>query len=190
MDSKSALMESERFALRELCDEDADRILGWRNSDSIRLCMFHSELITPEEHRSWFSSARDSEDARYLVFECDGMPSGLVSFLGLAKGSRVAKWGFYLSPTAPTGEGLGSIMCYLGLCYGFESLRLHKVVGEVLSSNPSSIAIHKKLGFVLEGTLRSHQARGQMYCDVLIFGLLEKQWPLIAKKIKPRILAI
>ena len=162
MDSRAAPTESERFALRELCDEDADRILGWRNSDSIRLCMFHtanSSLLRSIGLR--FSSARDSEDARYLVFECDGMPSGLVSFLGLAKGSRVAKWGFYLSPTAPTGEGLGSIMCYLGLCYGFESLRLHKVVGEVLSSNPSSIAIHKKLGFVLEGTLRSHQARGQ-----------------------------
>jgi len=187
MDSKAALMESERFALRELCDEDADRILGWRNSDSIRHSMFHSELITPEEHRSWFSSARGSEDARHLVFECDGIPSGFVSFLGLGRGSRVAKWGFYLSPNAPSGQGLGSIMCYLGLFYGFESLRLHKVVGEVFSSNPSSIAIHKKLGFVLEGTLRSHHARGQVYCDVLVFGLLEEEWPLIAKQIKPRI---
>ena len=72
---------------------------------------------------TWFLNATGCQADWYL-------------FLGLAKGSRVAKWGFYLSPTAPTGEGLGSIMCYLGLCYGFESLRLHKVVGEVLSSEP------------------------------------------------------
>jgi UDP-4-amino-4,6-dideoxy-N-acetyl-beta-L-altrosamine N-acetyltransferase len=181
-------MIDDRFDLRHLCDEDAEDMLTWRNSDSVRNCMFNSELITPKEHRSWFASARQSSNAQHLIFEFDGIPSGVVSFLGLEKGSRVSKWGFYLSPGVPAKQGLGSIMCFLGLHYGFESLRLHKIVGEVLSSNRSSIAIHRKLGFVSEGTLRSQHERAHLYCDVLLFGMLEEEWAQTSEKIRSSIL--
>ncbi len=181
---------NERFVLRQICDGDADRILGWRNSDFVRTNMFHNETITIEEHQRWFADARRSGDGHHLVFEYDEIPSGLVSYSRFFKGSRIAKWGFYLSPDAPVRRGLGLIMCYLGLTYGFESLQLHKIVGEVLSSNTPSTAIHNKLGFKLEGTLRSQYERAHTYWDVLVFGMLEQEWLQNSERIRSALSAL
>ncbi|HKQ77041.1 MAG TPA: GNAT family protein [Blastocatellia bacterium] len=62
------------------------------------------------------------------------------------------------------------------LKYYFEELRYQKVSVAVHSYNEESIALHEKLGFVREGTLRRMiYTRGE-YFDVYWYGMTKEEW--------------
>ena len=42
-----------RVRLRLLEEADLPMTLAWRNQDHIRKWFFHSDVITPEQHRRW-----------------------------------------------------------------------------------------------------------------------------------------
>jgi hypothetical protein len=43
--------------------------LAWRNQDHIRTWFFHSDVITPEQHRRWFDAYRGRDDDFVFVIE-------------------------------------------------------------------------------------------------------------------------
>lgn len=165
----------EDFSLRRLQDRDLDRVLEWRNSDRVRAGMFDDGLIDIEEHRAWFERIRNSSETVYLIFEHHAVPLGVVNFTHIDPRNNKSFWGFYLGAVCQP-AGMGSALGYLGLSYGFDGLRLRKVIGEVLCSNPRSITLHQKLGFIQEGHYRAHVLKNGAHQDVLSFALLAEDW--------------
>ncbi len=55
-------------------------------------------------------------------------------------------------------------------------MNLNKVGLEVFSFNKAAIKCYKKLGFIVEGTLRQELFRAGKYHDVIIMGLLREEW--------------
>ena len=61
---------------------------------------------------------------------------------------------------------------------GFEELKLHKIYGDTIEGNISSIKVFEHLGFTLEGTRReaAYFKDEDTYKDFLDYGLLDKEF--------------
>lgn len=159
--------------VRPLVEADLPQVLTWRNDAVVRAAMFSAGLVQPEEHQCWFDANSREAGRTLLIYEADGQARGFVSF-ATSRHPRVADWGFYAAPGAP--RGTGRALGRAALDHAFGALGLHKVCGEVLESNPRSIALHRALGFVQEGTRAGHHFDGTRFQAVFCFGLLARQW--------------
>lgn len=160
-------------ALRSMAGSDLRQVLAWRNDWRVRRHMFDRELITWSDHVAWFEKAVADPRRHILIFEANGVPAGYLGFSVSTSGAN-AEWGFYTAEATP--KGYGTLLCATGLNYGFSKVGLHKITGRAIGSNRASIALHRKLGFALEGTFREDYFDGSCYCDVLCFGLLRQEW--------------
>ena len=64
----------------------------------------------------------------------------------------------------------------LALAFGFHELNLHRIQLTVFEYNKNAIKLYEKLGFQKEGAYREFIKRdGQVY-DMILYGLLKKEW--------------
>jgi len=60
--------------------------------------------------------------------------------------------------------------------YGFNQLFLHKITSSRFSRNPSSGKVMCKIGMKKEGFLKKHVAKRNNYEDLVVYGILRKEW--------------
>ncbi len=159
--------------IRKMREDDLLMVLAWRNHADVRRYMVTQHEISLDEHRNWFAKVSQDPSRCTMIVEEDKQAIGYVQF-SKVEDSGVAEWGFYSRPDAPSGTGrkLG----VMALSHAFGPLKLHKVWGQVIASNPASIAFHQRLGFTLEGILRDQQLINGAYLSVYCFGLLSAEW--------------
>lgn len=73
-------------------------------------------------------------------------------------------------------KGYASEALLLVLRHYFHERRYQKVNAEVYSFNTASIALHERLGYVLEGRLRRMVFSSGQYFDTLIYGLSREEF--------------
>ena len=73
-------------------------------------------------------------------------------------------------------RGYASEAILLVVKYYFEELRYQKVTVGVFAPNAASIALHKRLGFRHEGTLRRMGFTRGAYFDLHYYGLTREEW--------------
>ncbi len=167
------------YSVRQMTFTDLDQVLKWRNHKEVRRYMYTSREINLGEHLAWFERSILNNKLHLLIFECDNVPSGYVSFEE-HKFPTVADWGFYLMPDSPT--GMGRLLGIAALNFAFNRLGFYKVCGQVISYNERSIKYHLNLGFQQEGILREQYFDGVNYHNVINFGLLASEWSKAAGK--------
>ncbi|UCP80362.1 UDP-4-amino-4,6-dideoxy-N-acetyl-beta-L-altrosamine N-acetyltransferase [Pectobacterium versatile] len=159
--------------LRPATESDAEIIWRWRNHPKIREWMFNQDEIELEEHKKWFSSQLKNPTRFFLIYVNNGIDCGFVNFNKL-NNANVWEWGFYTSPDSP--KGVGQHMGECAIQYAFDTMHVEKIFGEVLEYNFRSIKFHENLGFSKEGCLRRHFLLNNNFHDVLLFGLLRKEY--------------
>jgi UDP-4-amino-4,6-dideoxy-N-acetyl-beta-L-altrosamine N-acetyltransferase len=169
------LMTNDSGNLREIIVNDLDIILEWRNSERIRKYMFTDQVITKEQHLSWFENLKHDPKLKYLIFEYMGQPSGVVNFSNIDYRNHKCNWGIYLGKE-DLPEGTGAIMGRLAIKYAFESLNIRKLCGEILAYNERSIKFHQKLGFIEEGNFQKHVLKNGNYTDIICFALFNENF--------------
>jgi UDP-4-amino-4,6-dideoxy-N-acetyl-beta-L-altrosamine N-acetyltransferase len=167
------MSEFKLSCIRPMAETDLEQVLSWRNHPEVRRYMFNKHEISLEEHVRWFARASMSPETHLLVFEIDTIPLGFIRIHRIARGG-IATWGFYAAPDSP--KGTGRSLGEAALRYAFNTVRLHKLCGQVLSFNEASIHFHRALGFQREGILRQQQFDGQQYHDVVCFGIFANEW--------------
>ena len=112
-----------------------------------------------------------------IVFavEYHGRISGIASLDKINWISRNAYLGIALGKEY-WGKGIGEEATRLLLMYAFEYLNLHKVNLEVYEYNERAMKLYKDLGFKEEGRLRKNNFRHGKYHDVIIMGMLSKEY--------------
>lgn len=154
---------------------DLPMVLAWRNHPEVRRFMFTQHEIGFEEHQRWFARSASDRTRRLLIGELAREAIGFVQFSNVSPGA-VAHWGFYVNPDAP--RGTGQQLGRAALDHAFNDLGLYKVCGQALEGNHASIALHKKVGFKQEGTLRDQHVEGASH-TLICFGLLAQDWRLV-----------
>ena len=119
-------------------------VLSWRNHPSIRKWMFDKESIGLENHISYIDSLKEKNDRVYFVVKQYGQAVGVIDFTSIDLNNLEAEIGLYAKPTL---KGVGSLLMQKILEYGFNELKLKKLVAKVLEDNFSAIGLYEKFNF-------------------------------------------
>ncbi|MDH5471995.1 MAG: UDP-4-amino-4,6-dideoxy-N-acetyl-beta-L-altrosamine N-acetyltransferase [Gammaproteobacteria bacterium] len=135
--------------LREICAQDLDDILRWRNSSEVRQVMFTDHVISENEHLAWWDAIKKDHTRKCLICSLDGVDVGIVNYFDIDNNAR-CHWGFYLS--SDLGNQLMRMKAWQSLEkdaieYAFEILRCDRLICESFRFNRPVIEMHKRFGF-------------------------------------------
>lgn len=122
----------------------------WRNHEEVRRVSLTQHVISSEEHLAWWERTEQDPTTRVLIYERDGIPSGVVTFSDLENGS--AWWGYYLD-NAGLDERGAMFPSWISIQreavrYARDELELTELHGETMVSNDSAISFNLRQGFV------------------------------------------
>jgi len=77
------------------------------------------------------------------------------------------------------GRGYGTEAAAALVGYGFEALGLHRVHAGHFAGNEASGRVLQKLGMKREGLLREHLLKDGAFVDIVVYGILAREWQKI-----------
>jgi ribosomal-protein-serine acetyltransferase len=110
----------------------------------------------------------------------DGKLAGFVALKSINAQHRTANLGYFLSSGAQ-GSGLVTKACRVLLDYAFGELKLNRVDVYCAAENAKSRAVAERLGFTHEGTLRDAQWVHDRFADLVVYGILAREWEITEK---------
>jgi UDP-4-amino-4,6-dideoxy-N-acetyl-beta-L-altrosamine N-acetyltransferase len=173
--------------LRDLTEDDRERMFVWRNSPEVSAYMYTDHAIGRAEHDRWFDSLAGDPRRLYWLIEVDGQPSGVANLADIDHHHSRCSLGHYLAEPSARGKGVGSYVEYWLIEQVFGTLGLNKFWSEVLLSNEPAWRLHMDFGFQREALFRDHVIKNGHYQDVVGLGLLAKDWPALRPALKARL---
>ena len=101
---------------------------------------------------------------------------GLLEFDGVDWSNRTTFVSIGIGAAEHRGRGYGADAMRVALRFAFSELNLHRVCLTVFSYNEPAIALYERLGFVREGGYREHIERDGQHYDMILYGLLRREW--------------
>lgn len=125
-----------------------------------------------DTHEREFADSRELSLAITLVDD-----SRLIGAVGLVLDlpNRAAEIGYWLGKPW-WGRGFASEAAQRTLDWGFETLELNRIHAGYMAHNPASGGVLTKLGMQHEGLRREHFIRHGRPVDLVVTGLLRKDW--------------
>jgi ribosomal-protein-serine acetyltransferase len=165
--------------LRRYTPDDADAIFAVIDADRDHLrawLPWIDPMTTPEYERAWLSAVLSNEDAMegYGIFVDDALAGG--AGLSIFPFNVAAEIGYWIA-TPYEGRGFVTRACRALIDYAFTDGGLHRVVIRAAPGNTRSRAIPERLGFTEEGVMREEGIAAGGYHDLIVYGLLETEWP-------------
>lgn len=111
----------------------------------------------------------------YAGIFADEQLVGNVALFHVDLRSRSGELGYWVDVRAE-GRGLVGRSCAAMIDYGFTHLELRRMEIKCAARNTKSAEVAKRLGFELEGRLREAEPVGDQWDDLLLFGLLRRDW--------------
>ncbi|MBN1660527.1 MAG: GNAT family N-acetyltransferase [Anaerolineae bacterium] len=174
------LFRSSRVRLAGLRKEEAADMVAW-SEDGLYLRLQDTNLARPQTAEQIAADLdKLADDAHNLVFGIrtveDDVLIGTVGFFDIEWSNGVAWLGMGIGARDYWDRGLGSEALGLALRYAFQEMNLHRVTLTVLGYNMRAIRLYQKFGFQHEGTFREFGQRDGKRYDMLLYGLLRREW--------------
>lgn len=150
------VIESGRLRLRSLTVADLPMTLAWRNQDAIRKWFFHSEIISPEQHRAWFESYQEKDNDFVFVIEEKRVLQravGQVSLYNIDWEKKRAEFGrLMIGDSEARGLGLAQEATRILIEFAERELGLREIYLEVYADNLPAIAVYRACDFSIAKT--------------------------------------
>lgn len=176
MDGKKEVpvLEAADIYLRLMDEGDTDRIIRWRNTDFVRRNFIYQKPFTRQGHMAWIREMIDTGKAvQFMICVKDtGKPVGSVYLRDIDHNHHKAEYGIFIGEREALGKGFGTQAAGLMIRYGFEELKLHKVMLRVLAENLPARKSYEKAGFVEEAYLRDEVFLGNQYKDIIYMAVI------------------
>jgi RimJ/RimL family protein N-acetyltransferase len=141
--------------LRLLEESDLPMTLKWRNQDHIRKWLFHSDVVTPEQHQAWFKRYLQQDDDYIFVIEevaAAFRPVGQAAIYHIDRAAQQAEFGrLMIGEPEAVGKGLARAATGLLTDRAMDTLGLREVYLEVFADNVSALSIYTACGFQITG---------------------------------------
>jgi len=162
--------------LRDLQDDDSDRLFAWRREPEVDRWMSGPHPESAALHALWFEKLRADTDRCGWIIGSAGEPVGFLLLAGLSGRHRRAEWGWYIGEAKARGRGAGRAAQALGLDRAFLEHDVDKVWSEVLADNEVALRAQAAAGFRREGYLRRHVVKNGRAHDIVVLGVLKEEW--------------
>ena len=176
----SKLLHGSRVRLTALTPDDLPAIARWYQ-DAEFLRLYDARPAAPrteaELARHLEEMHKSEKDFAFAVRPLDGDDLiGTLELDGVLWSHGVCWMGIAIGERANWGQGYGTEAARLALAFAFDELNLHRVQATVFSYNDRSIALFERLGFRREGVYREFLQRDGERYDMLLYGILEREW--------------
>lgn len=161
--------------LRLMTYEDTEKIVEWRNSDSVRKRFIYQGLFTKESHENWIRTMVETGKVVQMII-CEigtDRAVGSVYVRDIDNIHHKAEYGIFIGEKEARGKGYGTAATKLMVRYCFEELRLHRLFLRVYAENERAIRSYEKAGFVKEAHLREDVYIDGEYKDIVLMGILK-----------------
>ncbi len=131
-----------------------------------------------EEEEKWYEELSSRNPSHYsFAIEriSDSQYIGGCGINELDWKNSVATVGIFLGKPFLS-QGYGTDAMEVLTNFIFSEMNIHKVMLHVFAFNERAIKSYKKVGFKIEGTLRSQIFRDGKYHDEIIMGILKEEW--------------
>ena len=162
--------------LRLMTYDDTEKIVEWRNSDSVRKRFIYQGLFTKESHENWIRTMVETgKVVQMIICEMDTDKAvGSVYVRDIDRTHHKAEYGIFIGEEAARGRGYGSAAAKLMVQFCFEELELHRLFLRVYAENERAIRSYENAGFIKEAHLRDDVYIDGEYKDIVLMGILKE----------------
>lgn len=184
------LYEGARVILRPLKRSDRAASVAWRNDPAIRdNVMGYRFPVTAEMEKHWVERVLNDQSRSRVVLaiedRSDRKLAGFVYLFDIDWISRTAEFGILIGERKRQGRGLAREALALMAHHAFRVLNLHRLYLRVPAYNRRAAALYRRFGFKEEGRLRQQVFLGRRHHDVLVMGLLRREYERRTKPLTP-----
>lgn len=180
------ILHGKKVVLRPVRHSDLRNYLKWFN-DAAVIKFLHTCLPATESfEKKWIE---DTLIERRPVFIIEVKQKGKkrkaignCGLSGIDQKSRIGNFGIAIGEKRYWHKGYGAEAASMLVEYGFNILNLHKIVSSAYAPNAASLKMHNKIGFSKEGRQKQHTFINGKYEDIILYGLLRKEWLKMQKK--------
>lgn len=177
MEEKKVLIKGKNIQLRTTVKSDMELKVRWYNDPDVNKTLVLPEKLELNKTYEWFEKIQKDINRLDLIIETiKGVPIGVIGLKNINKNNHSALLYIVIGEKDYWGKGLGLEAELLAIHYGFEALGLHRVLGTALENNPASIAVCRKVGFVLEGTSRDDYYKDGKFYNVHKYSILKDEF--------------
>jgi ribosomal-protein-serine acetyltransferase len=137
------------------------------------------DLNTTSQDTKEFIYSAQKQDLNNSGFHCcikyKDKIAGIVGFHRLDWLNKTGELAYWLGKQYQ-GIGLMTKSCKVLTDYGFNQLKLERI--EILTNNPKSSEIPKRLGFTQEITLYNAEQIGDRFVDNVVYAMLLQDWQI------------
>ncbi len=154
-------------------DDDAV-IAGWTHDDAY-LRRVDTDIARPRSAAEGAALAPSAWEVRLRRRE-DDVLIGFIALIAIEWGNRTGKVAIGIGRAEDRGQGYGFEAMTLMLHFAFGELNLHRVGLDVIETNAAAIRLYERAGFHREGRIAEAVWRDGARCDVLLMGILARDW--------------
>ena len=175
-------LSGQRVRLTAMRAEDVPTLASWQ-ADGEFLRLLDAVVAHPRGEAQlveWLAEAPKRSDGYLFAIRPldDERLIGYIEFDGILWNQGVGSFSVAIGDPADRGQGYGTEALELALRFAFNELNLHRLEITVFSYNQRAIAVYERLGFRHEGTHREFVLRDGQRHDMLLYGLLRREWEL------------
>ena len=174
------IIETPRLFLKELSPEIMKEIFTYFSDKE---AMLHLGLSSAEEletkrdnFQKGMTTYRTSFKTFVMVEKETGKAIGTCGFHNWFSQHSRSEMGYRITDDSTLRKGFMTEAVKALVKYGFEEMKLNRIEAFTGSGNTASIRILKGLGFVEEGTLRSHYCNNGKMEDSICFAMLHSEY--------------
>lgn len=165
-------IKGKNIRLEEISESDTDDIIRWRNH--VRNNFIDRNLFNVESHTKWLNEIVRKGKAVQFIIDTEAYGRiGSVFLRDIDYKNGKAEYGIFIGEDAALGKGYGTEAAGLIIKYGFDDLKLHKIMLRVFAFNNGAIRSYEKAGFVREGYLRDEVCIDGKYYDIVLMGIIK-----------------
>ena len=167
----------DKVILRTITEKDTELIVNWRNNDQVRKNFIFQETFTPEIHNKWLKDkVFTGQVIQYIIEEKEtGKPIGSVYFRDIDKVNNSAEFGIFIGEDSARGKGYGTETTQLFIDYGFNTIKLHRVMLRVFQNNISAYNSYLKAGFQIEGVFKDMVRVNNVYYNIMFMSIINNK---------------
>jgi RimJ/RimL family protein N-acetyltransferase len=157
---------------------DAVSFTEWFNDPEVTRNLRRYRPITANEQVEFLraSEGKDSQVVLAIVRRKDDRLIGATGLHDIDARNRNCWFGICIGDKSAWGQGHGTEATRMMLKIAFDTLNLERVELQVYEFNARAIHVYEKLGFRVEGRLRSVYFCEGRYHDNVVMGILREEW--------------
>lgn len=165
-----------RIYLRALELDDYKTIIKWRNDSEIQnLVGGHKYFVSQEKERQWVENVINNPEKLVLAIclKSNNKHIGNIILQNIDWINRSAEMPIMLGDKSEWNKGYGTEARMMLLKFAFEERGLERICDTVLEENISSLKMHEKCGYKIEGLMRNSVYKNGKFQNQYILAVLK-----------------